>query len=155
MKTAEAIREYFARDHDRLDDLFKQFQALKRSDYPKAKGFFKAFKIGLQRHIVWEEDILFPLFEGKTGLTGGPTDIMRMEHRQIKKHLEEIHDKVRIQYPESDEAEQALLYVLSLHNNKEEKVLYPAIDQHMTDQDRADVFAAMEKVPEERYHRCC
>ena len=28
---------------------------------------WKEFKIGLQRHIVWEESVLFPRFEHKTG----------------------------------------------------------------------------------------
>jgi iron-sulfur cluster repair protein YtfE (RIC family) len=88
----QPISIYYETDHDRLDDLFKNFQQLKRSDFSKAKQFFKEFKIGLQRHIIWEEEILFPLFEEKTGLkNGGPTEVMRLEHRQIKTHLETIH----------------------------------------------------------------
>ena len=64
----------YEQDHDRLDELFKTFQQLKRSDFPKAKEAFKEFKFGLQRHIVWEEDLLFPLWEKKTGMSeGGPT----------------------------------------------------------------------------------
>lgn len=153
---AQGITTYFEADHDRLDGLFKKFQELKRKDFATAKPFFRDFKIGLQRHIVWEEDILFPLFERKTGIgLGGPTDVMRMEHRQIKKHLEDIHDKVREKNPGSDSDEQLLLEVLAQHNLKEEKILYPAIDQNLTDAERADVFEAMEKIPEERYHRCC
>lgn len=151
----ESIKKYFEEDHDRLEGLFKNFQSLKRSDFQKAKEFFKEFKNGLQRHIVWEEDILFPLFEQKTGMTMGPTEVMRMEHRQIRDHLEAIHKKVHDQDPESDQEEESLLSVLSLHNQKEESILYPAIDQLADDADRASVFEAMKNIPAERYESCC
>lgn len=152
----ETISEYYEADHDRLDELFKQFQQLKRTDYPKAKTFFKEFKNGLQRHIVWEEEILFPIFEQKTGMIGsGPTEVMRAEHRQIGQHLEAIHDKVRVQDPDSDAEEQALLDVLSMHNRKEEQILYPAIDRSLQDKERIGVFQSMNEVPPEKYATCC
>ena len=58
----ETIMNFMAKDHDRLDSLFTQFRNLRNTDVKKAKGLFHEFKIGLQRHIVWEEEILFPLF---------------------------------------------------------------------------------------------
>jgi hemerythrin-like domain-containing protein len=151
----EGIKSYFEADHDRLDNLFKKFQELKRTDFPKAKECFKEFKLGLQRHIVWEEEILFPLFEKKTGMTSGPTQVMRIEHRQIRDFLEAIHKKVQAQNPGSDPEESGLLAVLSAHNQKEKAILYPAIERLMSDEDRAYVFAAMKKIPEERYQICC
>jgi regulator of cell morphogenesis and NO signaling len=56
MTEHDTIRTYYERDHDRLDELFTTFQRLKRSDFAKAKEAFKEFKVGLQRHIVWEEE---------------------------------------------------------------------------------------------------
>ena len=150
------ISKYFEADHDRLDQLFKDFQAFKREDYPRAKEYFVAFKHGLQRHIVWEEDILFPLFEKKTGMTeGGPTQVMRMEHRQIAEHLESVHKKVKVADPNSEEEEKGLLSVLSIHNQKEEHILYPAIDHAVTEADKEAVFEAMKNIPDERYLVCC
>lgn len=149
------VSQYFEADHDRLDELFRNFQKLKTTDYPKAKEFFKEFKFGLQRHIVWEEDILFPLFEEKTGASSGPTYVMRQEHREIGKQLEEIHKKVQVADPNSDAEERKLLDVLSLHNQKEENILYPAIDHCVTDMDTQEVFNSMQNIPEERYALCC
>jgi iron-sulfur cluster repair protein YtfE (RIC family) len=152
----ESIKTYFEKDHDRLDELFRNFQKLKRVDYSKAKEFFKEFKFGLQRHIVWEEEILFPIFEQKTGMAySGPTRVMRVEHEQIGKQLEAIHEKVQKRDPDSDEEEHRLLSLLSLHNQKEEYILYPAIDKSLSDAERAAVFAAMKNIPEERYKVCC
>lgn len=152
----KTISAFYEEDHDRLDDLFKAFQRLKRSDFAKAKEAFKEFKIGLQRHIVWEEDLLFPLWEEKTGMSeGGPTFVMRNEHRQIGEQLEAIHDKVAEQNPDSDQEEQALLNLLGAHNMKEERVLYPAIDQVTTQEERETIFRNMRNIPEDRYKLCC
>ncbi|MBI3194135.1 MAG: hemerythrin domain-containing protein, partial [Ignavibacteriae bacterium] len=124
------ITNYYEADHDRLDELFKQFQQQKRSELTKAKEFFTEFRAGLLRHIVWEENILFPLFEQKTGMVhSGPTEVMRMEHRVIKKHLEAIHNSIQSGNPETDSDEQAMLNTLFAHNQKEEQILYPAIDR--------------------------
>jgi hemerythrin superfamily protein len=154
--TQPTIQHFFQEDHERLDGLFKTFQALKRSDYPKAKESFIQFKFGLQRHIVWEEEILFPLWERQSGMAEvGPTMVMRAEHRQIGEHLEAIHQKVQREDPQSDQDEQRLLAVLAAHNKKEELVLYHAIDNILNEADRASIYAAMHNIPEERYKTCC
>jgi iron-sulfur cluster repair protein YtfE (RIC family) len=156
MSEHKTISTFFEQDHDRLDGLFKSFQTLKRSDFARAKEAFKEFKFGLQRHIVWEEDLLFPLWEEKTGMSeGGPTFVMRGEHRQIGEQLEAIHEKVAEQNPDSDREEQALLNILGSHNMKEERVLYPSIDQVTTPEECKDVFQKMEQIPEDRYRVCC
>jgi regulator of cell morphogenesis and NO signaling len=156
MSEQRTITAFYEEDHDRLDELFKTFQRLKRSDFSKAKEAFKEFKIGLQRHIVWEEDLLFPLWEEKTGMSeGGPTFVMRHEHRQIGQLLESIHDKVVQQNPDSEQEEQLLLNVLGSHNMKEERVLYPSIDNVVSAEERETVFQNMKAIPEDRYNACC
>ncbi len=152
----QSIETYYEADHDRLDGLFKQFQASKRSDFVRAKDCFRQFKIGLQRHIVWEEEILFPIFERETGMKeGGPTGVMRSEHRQIRGFLEAIHRKVQHQDPESDAEESDLLEVLGSHNQKEEQILYPMIDRLLGHQERQEIFTRMKKVSGEELGSCC
>jgi len=156
MSEQKTVSEFFEQDHDRLDELFKTFQQLKRSDFPRAKEAFKAFKVGLQRHIVWEEEVLFPLWENKTGMSdSGPTPVMRNEHRQIGQLLEAIHGKVAAQNPDSDQEEQALLDILGSHNRKEERALYPAIDQVAGTEGQDAIFQSMKSIPEERYNLSC
>jgi iron-sulfur cluster repair protein YtfE (RIC family) len=145
----------FEQDHDRLDALFITFQEHKRKDFAKAKEAFVAFKFGLQRHIVWEEDLLFPKWEENSGMAeAGPTQVMRTEHRMICDCLETIHRKVVAQDPDSDGDEQLLLDLLKSHNMKEERILYPSIDQVITEQERAELYQAMKEIPEERYRTC-
>jgi regulator of cell morphogenesis and NO signaling len=150
------ISGYFEEDHDRLDRLFKMFQKYKPVDFYRAKEYFVTFKFGLQRHIIWEEEILFPLFEKNTGMKGfGPTEVMRIEHRQIAGHLEALHKKVQMRDTDTEGEEKALLATLGSHNQKEENVLYPAIDHVATYEQTEAVFAAIKEIPEERYAFCC
>lgn len=152
----QTITALYEKDHDQLDELFKTFQASKRSDFAKAKEAFREFKVGLQRHIVWEEELLFPMWEEKTGMIeDGPTPVMRFEHEQIKKLLEAIHQKVEAQSVETDQEEQALVNVLSAHNRKEERALYPAIDNVTDADERATIFHRMKTIPEDRHNACC
>ena len=64
----ESIARYFEQDHARLDRLFGTFRASKQSDRAAAEHTYRQFALGLTRHIAWEEHILFPVFEAKTGL---------------------------------------------------------------------------------------
>lgn len=151
-----AITNFMGQDHNRLEGLVTEFQATKGSDLGKAKHFFSKFKQDLQRHIVWEEEILFPVFEEQTGMEDrGPTAVMRTEHRQIKDFLEQIHDRIAKGETNTDEFERGLLTVLSAHNKKEETILYPWIDQSLSDQEAEETLARMREVPEEQYHHCC
>ena len=55
------VHTLLSHDHDRLDQLLETYRQLKRVDFARAKQAFREFKFGLQRHIISEETILFPL----------------------------------------------------------------------------------------------
>ncbi len=142
------VSQWYGGDHQRLDGLFRQFQRSKSADFAAAKSYFEQFRAGLEQHIVWEEEILFPIFEEKTGMRGmGPTEVMRTEHRQIKQHLQDITQKLARSQADTDADEKELLAVLGAHNQKEEQILYPAMDGLLCDAEREQVFARMEQVP--------
>jgi len=125
-------------DHDRLDNKIRMYGTEKLVDIERAENIFLFFKSELERHIIWEEDILFPVFERKTSnKDAGPTSVMRMEHIQIKDHLQKIQRKLRakkIQDPCGEEV--ALFKLLESHNQKEENILYPGIDNLTSEQEK-------------------
>ena len=41
------------------------------------------FQDALLHHFAMEEEVMFPAFEARTGMTQGPTAVMRSEHRQM------------------------------------------------------------------------
>lgn len=156
MGTMKTVLSFMGEDHDRLGNIFKEFKTVKNANKNKARNLFHEFKIGLQKHIVWEEEILFPLFENKTGMHDtGPTAIMRMEHRKIKDFLERIHSNLIDGSTQTGDLEEGLIEVLTEHNNKEENILYPWIDNSVSEEEKEETFTKMKNLPPEKYNRCC
>ena len=152
MKT---VLNFMGEDHNKLDNIFKEFKNTKNTDKNRARNLFHEFKIGLQKHIVWEEEILFPLFENKTGMYDtGPTAVMRMEHRKIKDFLEKIHRSLDEDI-QINNLEEGLIEVLAEHNNKEENILYPWIDNSASEAEKEETFTKMKNLPPEKYNRRC
>jgi len=141
----QTINEHYTQDHERLDELFHQFRKVKSSDQALAKNNFTQFKSGLEQHMVWEEEILFPSFETKFGQMGGPTAVMRWEHQEIRKYLGAISEKLAQEDWQTEAEELGLTSVLCPHNHKEESILYPMIDQVTRAEERKEIFARMGK----------
>ncbi len=139
------ILEFMSEDHDRLDNKIKMYSTEKLVNIEQANGIFLFFKRELERHITWEEDILFPIFERKSGIKDdGPTSVMRIEHIQIKNHLQKIKEKLHakiIQNPCKEEV--ALFKMLESHNEKEENILYPGIDNLTSEQEKKQIIKQM------------
>ncbi len=155
MRTMKTVLSFMGEDHDRLGNIFKEFKKIKNTDKNRARDLFHEFKVGLQRHIVWEEETLFPLFENKTGMhDAGPTAVMRTEHRKIKDFLERMHHSLGKKIQTKD-SEDGLIEVLTEHNNKEENILYPWIDNSVSEEEKEEAFTKMKNLPPERYNKCC
>jgi iron-sulfur cluster repair protein YtfE (RIC family) len=132
-------------DHDRLENMFGRYKAPNPAGMDRVRRLFLDFETALQMHIVWEEDILFPVFEQETGMhDAGPTAVMRMEHRHIKKLLEQIDEKLLAgELSGIENAEIELLDILESHNQKEENILYPAIDNLTTEREKKQAVTYM------------
>ena len=62
---------------------------------------------------------------------------MRMEHVQIKNHLQEIKRKLHTKINQDPcKEEVALFKVLESHNQKEENILYPGIDNLTSEREK-------------------
>jgi regulator of cell morphogenesis and NO signaling len=136
------ILEALAWDHDRLDSLERAaFRARESGDLQSAFDLYSEFAAGLRRHIGFEEDLLFPAFEARAGLppTAGPTAVMRREHREIRELLDRIDGSIA-DAASSPEALRARFHaVMEEHNEKEEGVLYPSVDE-LLGPDEADLL---------------
>lgn len=138
----DSISQFYEHDHDELDEMFNEYRRLKHDDFKGARDHFNRFYEGLMTHIDWEEDILFPLFEEKIGM--GLTGTMRREHEQIQDVLVVIRELIKKDEVPTDETDEELLKFLGPHNESEESVVYPAIDQHLSDEEIEMVFDQME-----------
>ncbi|OUS70030.1 hypothetical protein B5G52_15780 [Pseudoalteromonas sp. A601] len=134
------ITVYFEADHKRLDSLYLAFKhSFKEGNIKQAKAYFIAYKEGIEKHIVWEESVLFPFFEQQTGMLHGPTRVMTMEHQQVYR----LNDAILacLEQQESSAAfELELEELLAGHNHKEENILYPMIDNNSNESQKAKLL---------------
>jgi iron-sulfur cluster repair protein YtfE (RIC family) len=125
------IAEVLTRDHARCDTLFADAEAaVANRNWGHAQGRFSALHRAMQMHFEAEEKLLFPAFEARTGMAGGPTAVMRSEHAQMNSVLDDMAAALAARdsscYLGSSET---LLVLMQQHNLKEENILYPMTDR--------------------------
>ena len=129
-----SIRSFMTDDHRRCDDLFADAeQAVGKNNQEAARAALDHFHSAMLAHFATEEKTLFPAFEAKTGMTMGPTQVMRLEHEQMRAMMNDAVDALK-SGDMDDYLGQAetLLIMMQQHNMKEENMLYPMCDQHLS-----------------------
>jgi len=127
------IKEYLTQDHRRCDELFAQMEESASKSLDDAKALCQDFIEASERHFQMEEKVMFPEFEAKTGMTQGPTQMMRMEHTQMRALMQDM-----LQALESENKDkffgytETLMILLQQHNMKEEQMLYTMAQQHLS-----------------------
>lgn len=141
----ETLSRYLTEDHEHCDTLFAEAEnAVASGDWAEAGAEFARFRMATLRHFLCEEDILFPAFESATGMTSGPTMVMRSEHEQIRLALEAMAEAVAARNAEAYLGyAETLLMLLRQHNLKEEQILYPMTDRAMAGE-TPDLLARMQ-----------
>ena len=140
------IRTFLTGDHRHCDDLFAEAeQAVARGKPAAAEAAFGHFRFAMLAHFDGEEKTLFPTFEAKTGLTMGPTQVMRMEHVQMRALMDDAAAALaRGDVDDFLGIAETLLIMMQQHNMKEENILYPMCDQHLAAETPA-LLALLEK----------
>jgi hemerythrin-like domain-containing protein len=125
------INEMMTAGHRACDRCFAEAEeAVADGDWFRAGEAWNRFFQLLDQHITGlEEEQLFPAFEEIHGV-GGPTRIMRMEHKQMRTLAEQICAALAGRdQPSVLGLAETLLLLMQQHNMKEEQILYPLIDQ--------------------------
>lgn len=125
------ILDFLGSDHGACDDLFASAEAaVAQNNWDSARSLFERFQAAMAHHLAMEEEVLFPAFEARTGMSSGPTQVMRMEHEQMRGLLRDMagaaaaadqHDFLGLS--------ETLNMLMQQHNLKEENMLYPMSDQ--------------------------
>ena len=131
-----SIRDFMTDDHRRCDDVFAEVeQAVGAGDWALAGETFSRFSNSVLQHFSTEESLLFPAFEQKTGMTMGPTQVMRSEHVQMRELMAAATDALAAKDADDYAGHaETLLIMMQQHNMKEENILYPMCDQHLADE---------------------
>lgn len=141
------ILDFLGSDHRACDDLFASAEAAAaQQNWDNARSLFKRFEAAMAHHLEMEEAVLFPAFEARTGMSAGPTQVMRMEHAQMRGLIQDMARAVQ----EADHGaylglSETLNMLMQQHNVKEENMLYPMSDQVLA-ADRDALIRSMDAV---------
>ncbi len=125
------ILDFLGSDHRACDDLFASAEtATAQKNWDSARSLFERFQTAMAHHLAMEEDVLFPAFEARTGMRAGPTQVMRMEHEQMRGLLQDMASAVAACNQDGYLGlSETLNMLMQQHNLKEENMLYPMSDQ--------------------------
>ena len=127
------IKEFLAADHRRCDEFFALMEGEATKSLSGAKEACQEFTREAERHFQMEERVMFVEFEAKTGMTEGPTAMMRHEHSQMRNLMKQMCEAI-----DADDKDkffglsETLMILLQQHNMKEEQMLYPMAQQHLS-----------------------
>ena len=130
------IGEYMINHHKECDEVFARAEeAVGASDWARAQGGLGGVAHQMGRPVEMVGNQLLAGLGKRAGHRGGPTQVMRMEHDQMRVVMHEMRAAL-----EAKDAQQYLglsetfLVLMQQHNYKEEGILYNMIDQVLGDQ---------------------
>ena len=140
------IKEFMTQDHKDCDELFAQMEESVAKKDDEAIEKFEKFFDALTSHFKMEEMVLFPAFEQSSGMSQGPTQVMVMEHEQMR----ELGSKMSKAVDSGNKDEffglsETLMILMQQHNMKEEQMLYTMIEQHLGD-DASHIISQMKVI---------
>jgi hemerythrin-like domain-containing protein len=141
------VAGYMTHEHRECDELFAKAEAaVDAGNWAVADEQFTAYDSLTRLHLRREEEVLFPEFESRTGMTSGPTAMMRIEHNQIRALLVSMTAALAERDTETFLGEAETLMILTQqHNMKEEQILYPMTDTTLAS-DASEVIGRMKEV---------
>jgi len=128
-----SIKEYLSHDHTRCDELFAKMEDSASKSLSDAKESYEEFAKATERHFQMEERVMFVEFEAKTGMTEGPTAMMRHEHAQMRSLAKQMSEA--LEAGDKDKffgLSETLMILMQQHNMKEEQMLYTMAQQHLS-----------------------
>lgn len=123
--------EYLQSEHVFCAAAFARTElAVSDQQWTAALAAFCEFEGVHMRHLIFEEDYLFPAIDAEADIVAGPTDLMRSDHGQMRTWLHAMHDALIDCDPlQFGELARRFRKLISQHEAVEESLLYPMIDR--------------------------
>ena len=136
-------------DHQKLEDLFSRLLSALNAKHSNSTDIFSQFKQTLQKHFIWEEKVLFPLFEKRAGLSSVDTIfVLRNEHHQINKmfviKIEKLISENR--FNDIQHLLIGLEEMLTMHRKMETEMFYPWFDESLEDGEKDNVIDKLKEI---------
>jgi len=142
------ISNYMKNEHRECDTLFaKAEEAVALGEWEVADQHFLAFSNETLLHFKKEEEELFPAFEKQTGMTQGPTQVMRHEHEQVRNLIANMSEALGKKDKDASlSLAESMMILIQQHNMKEEQMLYAMCDRTLPPELQESTLEAMKSL---------
>lgn len=126
-----SITQIMSQHHGECDEIFFNLESsFEAKDWDSIQKAVPHFVLEMKKHFSIEEDILFPAYEQAGVITGGPINVMRMEHVQMRHLFQHLLDAMeKREQRDLTGTWETIQIMMQQHNMKEEGLVYPMIDQ--------------------------
>lgn len=139
------------KDHRELENVFNSHQrALLARDIDSALGLLTKFQASLKQHILYEEEVLLPLYVQREAETeGGTLKIFQAEHRKLQDAADKLTQLTADLYGAPDLMGEILAIIdretmfkglFDHHAVREQNILFPRLDACTTATERAKLL---------------
>jgi len=142
------ISNYMKNEHRECDTFFAEAEeAVAKDNWETANEKYLAFANETILHFKKEEEQLFPTFEAHTGMTQGPTQVMRYEHEQVRQLIGQMAGALESQDKDAYlSLAESMMILLQQHNMKEEQMLYAMCDRQLPPALREETLEKMKSL---------
>jgi hemerythrin-like domain-containing protein len=130
------ISVFLSKQHRSCDNRFALAEAaIQHNDWEAATTDLTQFIHNTLEHFRIEEEVLFPELEQALGQSQGPTQVMRLEHADMRQLLQDLQSAfAQRNKTDFQGISDTLMILLQQHNAKEEQILYPMADRLLEQQ---------------------
>ena len=127
------INQFMTNDHRDCDSQFAELENIvDDSNFDGATSMFNEFYDHMIKHFEMEENIIFPKFNQCAGGGCNPTNVMIMEHDQMRVLFTQMKEAIEAKDKERFLGlSENLLFVMQQHNMKEEQIMYNLCDNNL------------------------
>jgi regulator of cell morphogenesis and NO signaling len=136
------VTSCLASEHGAFDALMGRVSDLvTHGELLRARQAFAELARKAVRHIRFEEDVLFPVFEQATGMFFGPTTVVRREHGTILARLDALAAALeQADAGAFEKGRRELAALVAGHHRREQHALYPVLDFIFEPEERARIL---------------
>lgn len=132
-----SITQLMIAQHALINEKLQKLNKTPQEQTKKLEKIFLDFKWNLQKHIFNEETNIFTIINHKDKLEVTQVKKLLEEHQKITLAVEEMASQINLNKKPSAKK---LLEILSPHEQREVQILYPKLDERLSEEQKREVL---------------
>ncbi len=132
-----SVNEFMTNDHRACDEQFANLEnMIDQGNFDNGISMFEEFHEHMIKHFDMEEKVMFPMFNEAQSEGCNPTQVMIMEHNQMRALLNKMKSAIQAKDKNSFLGlSENLMFLVQQHNMKEEQIMYNLVDNALDSQE--------------------